>query len=225
MDEKKITIEIRQEVAVMLVFIVAGVTFVYAAFTIPLRSYELWPALNAGGIAAGIYLLALLVYVLRKPLSSKHRILAGLIGLVAMIAVVFTWVRTEQESRWQTNKILEIRGVIGRGIYAAYIPQYLLTTLDEFHHQNRSKRENLKEVFSRLHGSARVGANMYVLTYPYNKTQVFVKTLDPDRIVLVGQETYAKGRSPEFKNYDGRVGLIQEQYTLTEKGMTHESEN
>jgi len=225
MDDKKITIEIRQEVAVMLVFMVAGVIFVYAAFTIPPKSAELWPALNAGGIAAGVYLAALLAYVLRKPLSSKHRRLVGIIGLIAMGAVAFTWMRSEQQTRWQANKLIEIRAVIGRGIYASTIPHYLLPALEEFHRQKTTAIVPLGTIFHRLHSNADVGANMYIPEYQFDRTQVFVKTLKPDTIVLVGQETYAKGRNIQFKNFDGKVGMVQEQYTLTEKGLTHESQN
>jgi hypothetical protein len=225
MDEKKITIEIRQEVAVMLVFMVAGVIFVYAAFTIPPKSYELWPALNAGGIAAGIYLVALLSYVLRKPLSTKHRRLAGVIGMIALGAVAFTWVRSEEQTCWQANKLIQIRAVIGRGIYAATIPHYLLPTLEEFHRQKAMTKESLGTIFRRLHNNAEVGTNTYLPAYPNDKNQVFVKTLEPDTIILVGQETYAKGRNLQFKNFDGKIGMVQEEYTLTKKGLTHESEN
>ena len=225
MEEKNITIEIRQEVAVMLVFIVAGIIFVSAAFTIPLKSPELWPALNAGGIAAGIYLAALLVYVLREPLPMRTRIVAGVIGLVAMIAVTFTWIRNEDRTRWQADLIVKICATIGRNIFSTAMPEYLLKTLDEYHQQKPHQKEFLGDIFRRLHNNPSVGSNIHTQSYPNDPIRVFIKTLDRDLIVLVGQETYAKGRDLSFRNYDGKIGMVQERYTLTEKGMIHESEN
>ena len=225
MDDKKIVIEIPQATAVLLVFIVAGIILVYAAFTIPPRSYDLWPALNAGGIAVMFYLVALLIYVLRNPLSSRLRTLIAVVGLAAMSATAWTWTQTEKQVRWQSETLLKIRAVIGRGIFESRIPVYLLTALKEFHHQRTPGRENLKQVFCRLYTNAKVDSNIYVPEYAEPRMNIFVRTLDPDRIVLVGQETYVKGRDPNFKNFDGKTGMVQEQYTLTKKGVTRESEN
>lgn len=225
MEEEKITIEIRQEVAVMLVFIVAGIIFVCAAFSIPPKSLELWPALNAGGIAAGIYLVALLVYVLRKPLSSKHRLVAGVIGLVALAAVAFAWIRMEGQIRWQADLLMKIRTTMGRSFIATSMPRYLLKTLDEFYQQKGQKKEHLGDVFRRLQNNPSVGSNIHTPSYPNDPIRIFIETLDAHQIVLVGQETYVKGRDLSFRNYDGNIGMIQERYTLTEKGMTHVSEN
>jgi hypothetical protein len=55
--------------------------------------------------------------------------------------------------------------------------------------------------------------------------KVVVESLDPDRIVLVSQETSVKGRDPNFKNYDGKSGMVQERFILTEEGITYVSEN
>ncbi len=225
MEEKKITIEIRQEVAVMLLFIVAGVIFVYAAFTIPSKSRELWPSLNAGGIAAGIYLVGLLVYVLRKPLSSKNRLIAGVIGCLALCAVALTWNRNEVRTRWQADLLMRIRTTIGRSVFSTSVPEYLLKTLDAFYQQRTQNKDHLGDVFRRLNKNATVGANIHVPQFPEDPQRIFIITCDPDRIVLVGQETYVKGRDPSFRNYDGKIGMVQERYTLIEKGIIHESEN
>jgi hypothetical protein len=44
-------------------------------------------------------------------------------------------------------------------------------------------------------------------------------------IELLSQETYVKGRDPQFKNHNGQVGMIQEKIILTEKGITYVPEN
>ncbi|HEY6951068.1 MAG TPA: hypothetical protein VI758_01605 [Bacteroidota bacterium] len=224
-EEKTIIIEIRQEVAVMLLFLAAGVLLVYAAYSVPHRSPELWPALNAGGLATAVYLIALLFYILRKPLPTKVRTIAAVIAFVVMSSTAFAWIRFQEQTRWQADQMSRIRGLIDQGVRESTMPRYLLVTLDSFYHQPKGKRKTLGEVFQQLNNNAVVGTNIYTPQFTNDPFKICVRTLAADRIVIVSAAPVSKGRDPRFNNYDGRIGMCQDQYTLTERGITHESEN
>jgi hypothetical protein len=226
MEKDTITIEIKQEVSITLLWIVAGVILVSLAFLLAPRSTELWLALNVAGIVAAVYLITLLFFVLKKPLSTKLRATVGIVAAVVMGCSAFTWTRMEDRTHWQAAKVMEIRARMGRGIMSRETPAPLVKTLAAYHQQGPKKKKTLGAVFREFYGGAGVGSNIYKPKWEGDPlTIIIVETLDSDRIVLVSQETYVKGRDPDFRNLDGRIGMVQEKFILTEKGITHVSEN
>jgi len=225
MEKESITIEIKQEVSITLLWIVAGVIMVSATFFLTPQTTESWPAINAAGIAAGIFLCALIAYVIRKPIVMKQRLLVGIIGVVVIGCTAFTWMKREEHAHWQADQLMKIRAVIGRGIMTVGMAPPLLKVLDAYHRQGPRKLNTLADEFKKLYPGAAVGANVHKPEGEWDELTVRVESLEPNRIVLVSQETYVKGRDPGFKNYDGKIGMLQEKYTLTERGVTHVSEN
>jgi hypothetical protein len=226
MEKTTVTIEIKQEVSITLLWIVAGVLAVSIAFLLPAKSTELWSALNAGGIAAAIYLVALLVYVLRSPLSLRWRAIVAIVSIVVLPTMAYTWIRTEDQSRWQAEELMKVREVIGKGIRLYYMPGPLLKTLAVYYEQGQRKKETLADVFRRLHKGVTAGSNIYKPVWEGELMKsIIVETLEPERVVLVSQETYVAGRNPAFKNYNGQTGMVQDKFILTPKGITYESEN
>jgi hypothetical protein len=94
-----------------------------------------------------------------------------------------------------------------------------------YYRQDTKGARTLADVFNQLHQGATAGRNIHKSEGEWDKTTVMVETLEPDRIVLVSQETYVPGRDSSFKNYNGQTGMLQEKFTLTERGITHVSEN
>ena len=225
MEKSTITIEIKQEVSILLLWLVGGIILVSIAFLIPPRSTELWPQFYAGGIAAIIYLIALFIYAVRKPVSTRARVIAIVCFVITLGALVFSSIQMDKNANWQKDKLMQIRCIIGRGIIMHKIPQPLLKTLQVFHQQGSIKKETLAQVFQQLYDNASVGSNINKPEYEGDTLKIFVKILEPDRVVLVSQETYVKGRNPQFNNYNGQKGMIQEKCILTSKGIKYESEN
>jgi hypothetical protein len=225
MEKTTVTIEIKQEVSIALIWIAAGVVAVSLAFFLTPRSPELWPALDAAGVAAGVYLIALLAYTLRKPLSTQLRVLVGGIALIALSCTVLAWQSKEDQSHLQAERVAHIRVIVARQLLYSEMSIPLLNTLGAYHQQGVGKHETLADVFRRLHKDAVVGFNVHKPSWKGDPMKVIVKSLDPDRIVLVSQETSVEGRDLHFKNYDGKSGMVQEEFILTEKGITHVSEN
>ena len=225
MEKETVTIEIKQEVSITLLWIVAGVSVVSLVFLLTPSSTELWPSLNAAGIAGVIYLIAVMSYALRKPMGLRTRAWIGAAAIVVLALGAFTWVRMQQETEWQAESMVRIRGVIGRGVMRHYMSSAAITALGEFYGQVGSKKETLADVFRKQYPEVAVGANIHKPEWEGDQWQVIVTKLEPGTIELLSQETFAKGRDLQFKNRNGQVGMIQEKFILTEKGMTHVSEN
>jgi hypothetical protein len=225
MEKETVTIEIKQEVSVTLLWIAAGVVLIGATFFLVPKGVELWPAINASGVAALVYLVAFLFFVLRKPLSLRKRLVVATLGVLFLACTAFRWIQMEDQARWQADQLLQIRGVIGRGVMITEMSGPLLKTLDTFHRQGRTKKSTLAEEFRKLYPAASAGSNIHKATWDGDEMKIMITELNPNRIVLVSQETFVKGRDSSFKNLDGKIGMIQEQYTLTTKGIVHVSEN
>lgn len=225
MEKTTVTIEIRQEVSVTLLWIVAGVVFVSGAFFLAPRSSELWTAINYGGVAAILYLIALLTYALRKPLSLKQRMWMGIAAFVVIALTAFTWVRMESQVHWQAETLMRIRGVIGRGVMRYEMSVPLLKTLDEFYGSGPNVRETLADVFRRQNPGVEVGSNIYKSKWGGDSLRVVVSRLEAELVELLSQETFVPGRDPQFKNRNGQLGMIQEKFVLTNRGIAHVSEN
>ena len=225
MEKSTITIEIKQEISILLLWLVSGIIFVSAAFFIPPSSTELWQQFYAVSIAAIIYLIALLIYAVRKPVSIKTRIIIVGCFVIVLGAFVFSSIQSDSLAHRQMENLMQARGIIGRGIMTYKMPQPLFKTLKVFHEQGSIKKETIAQIFRRLNGNASVGSNINKPENERDSLKVIIQTLEPDKVILVSQETYVKGINPQFKNYNGQEGMIQEKCTLTAKGIKYESEN
>jgi hypothetical protein len=225
MEKETITFEIKREVSITLVWIVAGMIIVTSTFLIASQSVDLWASVNAGGIAVILYLIALVGYSLRKPVPRKTRIAVVTATVVVLVITVFACVRMEDQTRWQAGMLSDIRATIGRGIMRSEMSKPLLVTLDQYHRQGRNKKSSLADVFKKMHSGVVVGVNIYQPKWKGDSMSVVVETLNPDRIVLVSQEVYVKGKEPQFRNLNGRVGMVQERFILTKRGLEHVSDN
>jgi len=225
MEKNTVTVEIKQEVSVTLLWIVGGVILVSLVFLLVPPAPDLWPSLNAAGIAGGIYLIAMLTYALRKPVETRLRIWIGIAAVVVLAAGAFTWVQMQNQTEWQAETLMKIRGLIGRGVMRYDMSEAALKTLEEFYREGGAKKESLADIFCRQNGGAAVGVNIHKPEWEGDQRQVIVAKLEPATIELISQETYVKGRNPQFKNRGGQLGMIQEKFILTEKGITHVSEN
>jgi hypothetical protein len=225
MEKETVTIEVKQEVSLTLLWIVVGVIVVSLVFFLTPSSPDLWPSLDAAGIAGAVYLLAMVTYALRKPLKTVLRVWVGVAAMAVLALGAFTWMRMQDQTEWQAETLMKIRGVIGRGVMRYDMSGATLNALDEFYQQRGSRKESLADIFRKQSPGAAVGVNIHKPDWAGDLRQVIVAKLEPLNIELVSQETYVKGRDARFKNYNGQLGMIQEKYIVTEKGITHVSEN
>jgi hypothetical protein len=209
----------------IMVWLLAGIAAVSIAFFIPPNSPELWPSLNAAAIPVVVYVVALAFYTLRSPITRRARTIAWIFICLVGGASYSSWTGLNETTHWQRDKLLQIHSVIVRGILAARAPSNLLRTLEVYHSQAPQKKETIAQVFQRLNERAGVGTNIYKPEFPTDSLSIIVQSLTENEVVLVGLHSYSKGRNPQFGNYGGRIGKVQEKYILTEKGIEYESEN
>lgn len=216
----------------VLFWLLVGVVVVSISFFIPGNSAELWPSLNAAGIAAAIYLLALFVYIFRRPISMKGRVIGATLVLIVGTAIVTVWMGLADTTHWQANQLQKIHSVIMRGILQSEVPDSMLVVLQDYHKQGRVKKASLGKLFLQKFPGATLGTNIHP-PYTMNKPpeadrdslRVFVTLLSDSMVVVTGTHAYSRGRNPDFVSYMGRKGTVQERFILTEKGIRHESDN
>lgn len=225
MKHETITIEMKKETAVMMIWLAAGMLLVLSAFFLFGESNSLWEPLMGAGIAGGVYLTTLVVYCTRPPISFRRRwITIGMTALTAAAAVV-GWAGQKERSQWQRETLLSIRTVIGGGIAFHATTDILRKPFEEFHAQQGRVRKSLGETFLARYSKSKVGANIYTSESQGDSLQVILERVDDQKVVLVVLDPIARGRDPMFRNIDGRLGKLQQRFFLREKGLTYESEN
>jgi hypothetical protein len=203
--------------------------FVSVAFFLPGHSTDLWPNLNAAGIATVIYLAALLVmFVRRKDLTVRRRAIVGVIAVVGIAGGVFAWTHMNEQTEWQRRELGKIGTVIARGIYTAYITDSLLVVLDDFHHQKGKTRMTLGQIYQKRYPPGALGDTWSTLAptgRPNPPNDVFLAAIADDKIVLVARHPWYRGKDASFVTYNGPKGTVQIRATLTEKGLQYDTEN
>lgn len=210
-------------VTVMLIWILSGVIVVSAVYSFT-PTVTPWSALNAAGFVAGVYLIALLLFVARKPVRLLPRILAFVLALTAIGATAFTWIKSEHYLEDQRTYAKERSEITVRGMIFNTGSQNLLQTLRTSQKNSWTRSRTLDEIFRLRNPSAAEGKELRS-TAIYRSIVFYVETLKPDSIVLVATDITVPGRNPDFVAHGGRKGCIQDRFTLTRKGMVHESQN
>ena len=226
MDDRPSSDQPNTTLTIKLIWILTGVILVCAAFFIA-HSSDPWFGFNAAGAVAALYLIALIFYIARRPLRLLPRIAVVILVVLAVGATAYSWINTQRIAREQTES-RKMQGIAAtRGNLYFTISQELLQTLEAYYRGPGNSKETLKDVLLRRHSPAKEGEQLTsggTMCLQYNL--VHLRALEADSIVLVGiASSYYKGRDPGFKNLDGRLGAIQEQVTLTRKGVFHESQN
>jgi hypothetical protein len=143
------------------------------------------------------------------------------LGSIISISIMSD-VRTQRQAQYMSTSwsILERYKMIN------IMTKPFLKTLQIFHQQVPEKKESLAQIFQRLNDNASEGSNINKKPdFKGDSLKTYILVLHPDRVELVSQEVFYKGRNPQFNNYNGQKGMIQERCILTARGITYESEN
>jgi len=209
----------------MLIWLVGGVALASIAFLIPGEQLEFWPSINAGGVGVAVYLLGLVAYTVRSPFSKRTQIITWITVVIIGSALAVHWTGMDSTTHWQREELGKISAMIHRGIILANVPDSLLLLLREYHRQAGTKKEALAQLFRKTYPNAVVGTNIHKPEHDHDSLMVFVTALSDSVIELTAQEMFVRGRDRTFRNYNGRTGMVQEVFALTEKGIRHESRN
>ena len=225
MENETITIELKRETAVMLVWLATGMCLVVVAFFLPGNSTDLWEPLLFSGVAGGLYLAALVIYCTRPPVSAQRRWTTIGITVLTLMAAGMGWAGQKERGEWQRETVGSFGTQTRRAVLFDDMVRILKEPYEMFYSQRGPARRSLGEVFQMKYGEGRVGTNIFTARSKWDGLQVILTDLRDDRIVLVAWDSYSRGKSAEFTNLGGQRGKIQERFTLTEGGLIHEAEN
>ncbi|MGB2867733.1 MAG: NADH-quinone oxidoreductase subunit J [Bacteroidota bacterium] len=213
----------------ILLWLIVGCVLVSVAFFLPGHSPDLWPNLNAAGIATIVYLAAILVmFVRRKDLTVRRRAIASIIAVVGIAGGVFAWTHMNYQTEWQRQQLGKIGTVIGRGIYTAYVTDSLLVVLEDYHHQKGKARMTLAQIYRKRYPPGKPGdtwSSMAPTGMANPPNDVFLAAISDTQIVVVARHPWFRGKDASFATYNGPKGTIQIRATLTEKGLQYDTEN
>ncbi len=207
-----------------LIWFAVGLVLVTAVYLLTGESLDPWPGLEAATVVGAVYLLALAFYATRKPFPLKSRIGVLLFSVAFIVAAGSFSMKFKETTAWQKSQLLKILGVIQKGILNSQMPGPLMTTLERYHRQP-AKKKTIGQVFREVVPGAAVGKDIYKQENAGDSLRIFVASITDDEVVLIGQATWGKGKTPEFRNFDGKTGLVQERAVLTAKGVSYESQN
>jgi hypothetical protein len=224
-------------------WLLVGISTVAIAFFLPSNSTELWPSMNAAGIVAVLYLLALLINTFRHPFPVRTRNIACVISIMVICCITITWIIEKDQGNWQREELIKIKSIITRGKIIDDVPNYLLNILHIFHSQTKGKNVTLGQLYQQTYPYAKVQSDVYASLHPdiyvtvrpriyqpyvsANDTSLVytLTVLTDSQIIVVAQDKYTRGRNPFFENTNRQKGMIQEKFVLTDRGVYHESEN
>jgi hypothetical protein len=186
----------------VLLWLLIGIVVVSIVFFIPGNSAELWPSLNAAGIAAAVYLLALFVYIFRRPISLKGRIIGVILVLIVATAVVLMWVGIDETTHWQAGQLQKIQTTITRGILQSEVSDSMIVVLQDYHKQGKVKKASLGKIFLQKFPGATLGTNIhppYLTNKPpevdRDSLRAFVTLLSDSMIVVTGTHAFSQSRN------------------------------
>jgi hypothetical protein len=220
------------------IWLVAGCALVVAAFFIPGVHGDIWQSVDTAGIAAAIYLFALIAFTTRRPFPVKSGIIIWVAFFVCLSAITSGWKSLEAHSRTERDQKREIVGDITRSSTYAEIQPELLRVLKLYHQQNGGHpKEPIGKFFRRLYPEVAPGSGFSreliterpgrELLSAAGKIYEYVPVIDDSQIVIFAQHSQMIGRNEKFKNFNGLLtyGKIQAHWILTAKGVLYASDN
>lgn len=205
-----------------LLWLLAGGVLLSVAYYLALDPYDPFTAMNAAGIAGAVYIIALLLVTLRKPFGAVGKVVWWALTLASLWAIWFAWSGMETTSRWQKERLIEVRQDLSRGILLSELYSPSLSLLKT--KQSMSPDSGIAAAFAVQFPGMKQGDTLKHATDEISVTLI-VDSLLPDEVVLIGIEKYVEGTNPEFVNPGGKFGIRQARAVVRKEGIRYELQN
>jgi hypothetical protein len=206
------------------VWIIGGIAAVAASFFLS-GGDDVWHSLDAAGIAAALYVVALVGFTTRRPFGFRTRLITWAIVLTAGTGVYLDWSGMSETAHRQKESLLKIRGTVSRSILLTEMPVPLMKVLRSYCEQPPKKRGTLGRTFQAMFPGDSVGKNIHAPFDQQDNLKIVVASVSDTEVVLVGEESSIAGLDPHRKNIDGGAGMVQAKAVLTERGVRYDPEN
>jgi hypothetical protein len=211
-----------------IIAVVIASIVISAAFILCIRwTQDIWVATNTVGVLSFLYIAGLVYVAVRPPASRKMRGWTLVVAGVVCIALGIAWTSMCLQTRFQYNALHMVRKVIFHGVMHVELQKRALETFAAYHQQSEPKERSLGDLF-REHNPLEPGSSLLDSLYEAQTEdgdRVHLASLSDTLVVLIGQSTFVEGEDPSFRNFDGRMGMVQDQLRLTTKGVDIEIQN
>lgn len=204
-------------------WLIGGIVITTLTFFLSIDNINLWKSLNASAIVALAYCIVLIIFNI-KLFPLKRKIVLIAVFVIGVFFVFKSWSLAYEQSTWQKETLLRIRGSISRGVLNVSLNNAMLHVLSNYHSQADKNKKSLKEIYNELIKTDSGFIETLKLSQE-DSPLIYNKVLSDTELVFIGQEMFVKGRNPDFANYTGKKGMVQVRATLTSKGVKYESEN
>lgn len=205
---------------VILTCILVSVAFV----GVYVSTRDIWFATNAAGVIIGVYLV-ILVARATGGMQAKWRCIAWRAGTAVVFAgMTVHWVTMYSMTTWQYQTLHTIRKTVFHAALFDQLQNRGIKTLQEYY-SGKTRSNSLAEVFDRLNPRLEPRTTLLDTLPAEDGMRVHAVSVSDSEIVLVGLSTFIEGEEPNFQNYDGRLGRVQDMLKITPRGLLHEIQN
>ncbi len=209
-----------------MIWVVVSSALVTVAFVATyLATHNTWDAAIAGGLVALVCFAGFFYRITRPPMTPRQRWWISGISLVVVVGTVIHWNVMYTMTNYQYHLLHTIHKVIIHGIAKAMFQDEGRRTYVRYVDQRKRGNPSVGDAFrkvARYDGSDSTRLN----TDAWQQMKMYVAAVTDTEVVLVIQDSITvDGENPTFRNYDGRVGMVQDRLRITKMGFVHETEN
>lgn len=209
------------------------ITIILAATCITLLSFlvtaiffrnDVWVIVIVTATVSLICHVLVAFYYIQDPMPFKVRIFFILLLSYYITASVMLTNQFYYQSNFQKDSLVKVRSVIDHSVYLSSVKKTLTDVFIAYHKQIPGNIKPVGRLYEEMYIANKENAkNLEWLNY--DGTEMHVISLSAEEVILMGIHQFTKGKNPNFRNYNGRTGLIQVKGTLTSEGVKYAIEN
>jgi hypothetical protein len=185
---------------------------------------EVWSATNAAGVIIAVYLVILVAWATRELQPRWRRIVWRVSIAVVFAGMTIHWVTMYSMTTWQYQTLHTIRKTVFHIATFDFLQSRGLKTLQGYYTRNSSSN-SLAEVFNRLNPRLEPSTTLLDTLPAEDGMRIHAVSVSDSEIVLIGMSTLVEGEEPNFQNYDGHLGRVQNRLKITPRGLSYEIQN
>ena len=183
-----------------------------------------WAATNVAGIISLFYVLAFIYNLTRPPMPSKQKRWVLSIATVVVAGTTFYWTVMYTMTNWQAETLHTIHKVIVHGISVDLLRERGLKLLRSYALQSEPQKLSLGGIFRKETRYANPDSS--IIESPWDQYRLFAASVTDTQVVFVCQAIIrVDGERSDFRNFDGRNGMVQDRLVVSKRGMVYEIQN
>lgn len=190
-----------------------------------LSSGNIWDAMFAAAVPVGLFLVGLLVWATRNSGTRRQRVLILLSVALVSLGVAGHWGVMHSVARHYYAMVMEHRDRYERHTMMSTMYDRATPVFASFHSQRFPENRSMTEVFGEYYPLLTDRGPAVLLDSLDCGVKVYAKSAWNTTIVLTAVGGLSRGIDPEYRNADGRQGILQATLRLTPEGMVYENQN